>query len=147
MTNQKSLEIIKIQEQTDTDFLRRYLRQCESEILRFACDFGENYDEDNMGISILRNEDKILEQAEIRCTLLNRMFELNYSETYFRDLEITNKRLLQMEARVSEIHKNGIKQLTTIQPFFNLSSSLTYRHDAQNPKLIIREDDGFYGSQ
>ncbi|MBR4786488.1 MAG: hypothetical protein IK013_01195 [Bacteroidales bacterium] len=151
MTNQKSLEIIKIQEQTDTDFLRRYLRQCECEILRLACDFGENYDEDydedNMGISILRNEDEILEQVEIRCTLLNRMFELNYSETYFRDLEITNKRLLQMEAKVLEIHKNGIKQLTTIQPFFSLSSSLTYRHDAQNPKLIIREDDGFYGSQ
>ena len=145
MTNQKSAEIIAIQEQTDTDYLRRYLKQCEGEILRLAYD--ENDDENDREMFNRSNEGRILAQTEIRCALLNRMFELNCSESNLRDLEATNHRLLQMEAKVLEIHKKGIKQLTTIQPFFYLRSSLTYRHNAQNPKLIIREDDCFYGSQ
>lgn len=78
MTNQNNQEITKIQEQTDTDYLRRYVRQCESEIMRLS------YDENNKELFILSNEDRILEQAEIRCALLNRMFELHCSEANIR---------------------------------------------------------------
>ena len=141
MFNQNNQEITKIQEQTDTDYLRRYLRQCESEIMRLS------YDENDKEMFIISNQDKILIKTEIRCTLLNRIFELSYSEANFRDLEATNNRLLQMEAKVLEIHKQRHQQLTAIHPDYKLSTSLTYFHNAQNPRLIIREDDGFYGSQ
>ena len=141
MTNQNNLEIIKIQEQTDTDYLRRYLRQCESEIMRLS------YDENDKEMFIISNQDRILTKAEIRCALLNRMFELSYSEANIRDLEATNNRLLQREAKILEIHKQRFQQLTAIHPNYKLSTSLTYCHDAQNPQLVIREDDGFYGSQ
>ena len=141
MTNQKNQETIKIQEQTDTDYLRRYLRQCESEILSLA------YDENDKEMFVISNSDRILAQAEIRCALLNRMFELNYSESHFRDLEMTNQRLVEMEAKVSEIHKLRHQQLTEIHPDYKLDTILTYWHDAQNPQLVIREDDAFYGSQ
>lgn len=150
MTNQNNQEITKIQEQTDIDYLvrclrpdylQRYLRQCKSEILMLA------YDENDRERFILSNEDRILEQAEIRCALLNRMFELSYSEANIRDLEATNNRLIQMEAKVLEIHKQRHQQLTAIHPDYKLDTNLTYCHDAQNPQLIIREDDDFYGSQ
>lgn len=141
MYNQNKQEIIAIQEQTNTDYLQRYLRQCESEILMLA------YDENDREQFILSNEDRILEQAEIRCVLLNRIFELHCSETNLRDLEATNNRLIQMEAKVLEIHKQRHQQLTVIHPDYKLDTNLTYCHDAQNPQLIIREDDGFYGSQ
>lgn len=150
MTNQNNQEIISIQEQTDIDYLvrclrpdylRRYLRQCESEIMRLS------YDENDKEMFILSNEDRILEQAEIRCALLNRMFELHCSEANIRDLETTNNRLVQMEAKVLEIHKQRHQQLTAIHPDYKLNTSLTYFHDNQNPQLVIREDDGFYGSQ
>lgn len=141
MTNQKCEEIISIQEHADTDYLQRYLRQCESEILMLA------YDENGKELFILSNEDRILEQAEIRCALLNRMFELHCSEANIRDLEATNNRLVQMEAKVLEIHKQRHQQLTAIHPDYKLDTHLTYCHDAQNPQLIIREDDDFYGSQ
>ena len=141
MINQKSEEIIAIQEQSDTDYLRRCLRQCEDEILRLA------YDENDKEMFNISNEDRILAQAEIRWTLLNRLFELHCSEANLRDLEATNNRLLQMEANVLEIHKQRHQQLTAIHPDYKLSTSLTYCHNAQNPRLIIREDDGFYGSQ
>lgn len=141
MTNQKNPEIIKIQKQTDTDYLRRYLKQCEGEILRLA------YDENDKEMFNISNEDRILAQAEIRWMLLNRMFELHCSEANLRDLEATNNRLLQREAKILEIHKQRFQQLTAIHPNYKLSTSLTYCHDAQNPQLIIREDDGFYGSQ
>lgn len=150
MTNQNNQEITKIQEQTDIDYLvrclrpdylRRYLRQCESEIMRFS------YDENDRELFILSNKDRILEQAEIRCALLNRMFELHCSEANIRDLEATNNRLVQMEAKVLEIHKQRHQQLTAIHPDYKLNTSLTYFHDNQNPQLVIREDDGFYGSQ
>lgn len=52
-----------------------------------------------------------------------------------------------MEAKVLEIHKQRHQQLTAIHPDYKLDTNLTYCHDAQNPQLIIREDDGFYGSQ
>ena len=74
MTNQKCEEIISIQEHADTDYLRRYLRQCESEIMRLS------YDENDKEMFIICNQDRILRKAEIRCALLNRMFELSYSE-------------------------------------------------------------------
>ena len=141
MINQKNKEIIAIQKQTDTDYLRRYLKQCEGEILRLA------YDENDKEMFNISNEDRILAQAEIRWTLLNRLFELHCSEANLRDLEATNNRLLQMEANVLEIHKQRHQQLTAIHPDYKLSTSLTYCHDAQNPQLIMREDDGFYGSQ
>lgn len=150
MTNQNNQEITKIQEQTDIDYLvrclrpvylRRYLRQCESEILRLA------YDENDREMFNISNEDRILAQAEIRWALLNRMFELSYSETNIRDLEMTNRRLVQMEAKVLEVHKQRHQQLITIHPDYKLNTSLTYFHDTQNPQLVIREDDGFYGSQ
>lgn len=141
MTNQNNQEITKIQEQTDTDYLRRYLRQCESEIMRLS------YDENDRELFILSNEDRILEQAEIRCALLNQMFELHCSEANIRDLEATNNRLVQMEAKVLEIHKQRHQQLTAIHPDYKLDTHLTYCHDAQNPQLIIREEDDFYGSQ
>lgn len=150
MTNQNNQEITKIQEQTDIDYLvrclrpdylRRYLRQCESEIMRLS------YDENDKEMFIICNEDRILEQAEIRCALLNRMFELSYSEANIRDLEMTNRRLVQMEAKVLEVHKQRHQQLITIHPDYKLNTSLTYCHDAQNPQLIIREEDDFYGSQ
>lgn len=141
MTNQKCEEIISIQEHADTDYLQRYLRQCKSEILMLA------YDENDRELFILSNEDRILEQAEIRCALLNRMFELHCSEANIRDLEATNNRLIQMEAKVLEIHKQRHQQLTAIHPDYKLDTNLTYCHDAQNPQLVIREDDGFYGSQ
>lgn len=51
MTNQNNQEITKIQEQTDTDYLQRYLRQCKSEILMLA------YDENDRELFILSNED------------------------------------------------------------------------------------------
>ena len=140
MYNQNKQEIISIQEHADTDYLQRYLRQCEREILMLA------YDENDRELFILSNEDRILEQAEIRCALLNRMFELHCSEANIRDLEATNNRLLQREAKVLEIHKQRFQQLTAIHPNYKLSTSLTYCHDAQNPQLIIREDDDFYGS-
>lgn len=141
MSNQNNQEIIAIQEQTDTDYLRRYLKQCEGEILRLA------YDENDKGMFNISNEDRILAQAEIRWTLLNRMFELHCSEANLKDLEATNNRLLQREAKVLEIHKQRFQQLTAIHPNYKLSTSLTYCHDAQNSQLIIREDDDFYGSQ
>lgn len=141
MTNQKCEEIISIQEHADMDYLQRYLRQCESEILMLA------YDENDRELFILSNEDRILEQVEIRCALLNRMFELHCSEANIRDLEATNNRLVQMEAKVLEIHKQRHQQLTAIHPDYKLDTNLTYCHDAQNPQLIIREDDDFYGSQ
>lgn len=150
MTNQNNQEITKIQEQTDIDYLvrclrpdylRRYLRQCESEIMRLS------YDENDKGMFIICNQDRILEQAEIRCALLNRMFELSYSEANIRDLEMTNRRLVQMEAKVLEVHKQRHQQLTAIHPDYKLDTNLTYCHDAQNPQLIIREEDDFYGSQ
>lgn len=150
MTNQNNQEITKIQEQTDTDYLvrclrpdylRRYLRQCESEIMRLS------YDENDKEMFIICNQDRILEQAEIRCALLNQMFELHCSEANIRDLEATNNRLIQMEAKVLEIHKQRHQQLTAIHPDYKLDTHLTYCHDAQNPQLIIREDDDFYGSQ
>lgn len=141
MTNQNNLEIIKIQEQTDTDYLRRYVRQCESEIMRLF------YDENDKEMFIISNQDRILTKAEIRCALLNRMFELSYSEANIRDLEMTNRRLVQMEAKVLEVHKQRHQQLITIHPDYKLNTSLTYFHDNQNPQLVIREDDGFYGSQ
>lgn len=141
MTNQKSEEIIAIQERTDTDYLRRYLRQCESEILSLA------YDENDKEMFVISNSDRILAQAEIRCALLNRMFELNYSESNFRDLETTNQRLVEMEAKVLEIHKQRHQQLTAIHPDYKVDTILTYCHDAHNPQLIIREDDAFYNSQ
>lgn len=141
MSNQNNQEIIKIQEQIDTDYLRRYLKQCEGEILRLA------YDENDKEMFNISNEDRILAQAEIRWTLLNRMFELSCSEANLKDLEATNNRLLQREAKVLKIHKQRFQQLTAIHPDYKLSTSLTYCHDAQNPQLIIREDDGFYGSQ
>ena len=141
MTNQKSAEIIAIQERADTDYLRRYLRQCESEILSLA------YDENDKEMFVISNIDRILVQAEIRCALLNRMFELNYSESIFRDLERTNQRLVETETKVLEIHKQRHQQLTAIHPDYKVDTILTYCHDAQNPQLIIREDDAFYGSQ
>ena len=141
MTNQKSAEIIAIQERADTDYLRRYLRQCESEILSLA------YDENDKEIFDISNCDRILAQAEIRCALLNRMFELNYSESHFRDLKMTNQRLVEMENKVLEIHKQRHQQLTAIHPDYKLDTILTYWHDAQNPQLLILEDDAFYGSQ
>ena len=141
MTNQKNPEIIKIQEQTDTDYLRRYLKQCESEILRLA------YDESDEEMLNFSNEDLIVAQAKIRCELLNRMFELNCSEASLRDLEATNNRLIQMETKVREIHKHRHKQLTCILQDYQLSTVLIYHHNTQNPQLVIREDDGFYGSQ
>lgn len=141
MINQKNKEIIAIQKQTDTDYLRRYLKQCEGEILRLA------YDENDREMFNISNEDRILAQAEIRWTLLNRMFELHCSEANLRDLEATNNRLLQREAKVLEIHKQRFQQLTAIHPNYKLSTNLTYCHDAQNPQLIKREDDGYYGSQ
>ena len=141
MTNQKNQEIIKIQEQTDTDYLQRYLRQCESEILSLA------YDENDKDMFVISNCDRILVQAKIRCALLNRMFELNYSESHFQDLEMTNQRLVEMEAKVSEIHKQRYQRLTCIHPDYKLNTILIYHHDAQNPRLITMEDDGFYGSQ
>lgn len=141
MTNQKCEEIISIQEQTDIDYLQRYLRQCESEIMRLS------YDENDKEMFIICNQDRILRKAEIRCALLNRMFELSYSEANIRDLEMTNRRLVQMEAKVLEIHKQRHQQLTAIHPDYKLDTNLTYCHDAQNPQLIIREDDDFYGSQ
>lgn len=64
MTNQNNQEITKIQEQTDIDYLvrclrpdylRRYLRQCESEIMRLS------YDENDKEMFIISNEDRILE--------------------------------------------------------------------------------------
>ena len=141
MTNQKSSEIIKIQEQTDADYLRRYLKQCEGEILRLA------YDENDKEMFVISNSDMILAQAEIRCALLNRMFELNYSESLFRDLETTNRKLAEMEAKVLEIHKQRHQQMMCIHPDYKLDTILTYWHDAHNPQLIIREDDAFYNSQ
>lgn len=141
MFNQNNQEITKIQEQTDTDYLRRYLRQCESEIMRLS------YDENDKEMFIISNQDRILTKAEIRCALLNRMFELSYSEANIRDLEMTNKRLVQMEAKVLEVHKQRFPRLTSIHPDYKLDTHLTYCHDTQNPQLVIREDDGFYGSQ
>ena len=141
MTNQKNPEIIKIQEQTDTDYLRRYLKQCESEILRLA------YDESDEEMLNFSNEDLIVAQAKIRCEHLNRMFELNCSEASLRDLEATNNRLIQMETKVREIHKHRHKQLTCILQDYQLSTVLIYHHNTQNPQLIVRKDDGFYGSQ
>lgn len=141
MTNQNNQEITKIQEQTDTDYLRRYLRQCESEIMRLS------YDENDKEMFIISNQDRTLTKAEIRCALLNRMFELNYSEANFRDLEMTNKRLVQMEAKVLEVHKQRFQRLTSIHPDYKLNTSLAYFHDNQNPQLVIREDDEFYASQ
>lgn len=141
MTNQNNQEIISIQEQTDTDYLRRYLRQCESEIMRLS------YDENDKEMFIICNQDRILRKAEIRCALLNRMFELHCSKANIRNLEATNNRLVQMEAKVLEIHKQRPQQLTAIHPDYKLDTNLTYCHDAQNPQLVIREDDGFYGSQ
>lgn len=52
-----------------------------------------------------------------------------------------------MEAKVLEINKQRHQQLTAIHPDYKLDTNLTYCHDAQNPQLIIREDDDFYGSQ
>lgn len=75
------------------------------------------------------------------------MFELSYSESHFRDLEKTNQRLVEMEAKVLEIHKQRHQQLTAIHPDYKVDTILTYCHDAQNPQLIVREDDAFYGSQ
>ena len=141
MINQKNKEIISIQEQTDADYLRRYLKQCEGEILRLA------YDENDREMFNVSNEDRILEKAEIRCALLNRMFELNCSEANFWDLEMTNRRLVQMEAKVLEVHKQRFQKLISIHPGYKLDTLLTYCHDTQNPQLVIREDDGFYGSQ
>lgn len=150
MTNQNNQEITKIQEQTDIDYLvrclrpdylRRYLRQCESEIMRLS------YDENDKEMFIICNQDRILRKAEIRCALQNRMFELHCSEANIRDLEATNNRLIQMEAKVLEIHKQRHQQLTAIHTDYKLNTSLTYSHDNQNPQLVIREDDGFYGSQ
>lgn len=141
MTNQNNQEIISIQEHADTDYLQRYLRQCESEIMRLS------YDENDKEMFIICNQDRILRKAEIRCALLNRMFELHCSEANIRDLEATNNRLVQMEAKVLEIHKQRHQQLTAIHPDYKLDTHLTYCHDAQNPQLIIREDDDFYGSQ
>lgn len=141
MTNQKCEEIISIQEHADTDYLQRYLRQCKSEILMLT------YDENDKELFILSNEDRILEQAEIRCALLNRMFELHCSEANIRDLEATNNRLVQIEAKVLEIHKQRFQRLTSIHPDYKLDTHLTYCHDTQNLQLIIREDDDFYGSQ
>ena len=141
MTNQNNQEITKIQEHADTDYLQRYLRQCKSEILMLA------YDENDRELFILSNQDRILRKAEIRCALLNRMFELSYSEANIRDLEMTNRRLVQMEAKVLEVHKQRHQQLITIHPNYKLDTNLTYCHDAQNPQLIIREDDDFYDSQ
>ena len=141
MYNQNNQEIIKIQEQTDTDYLRRYVRQCENEIMRLS------YDENDKEMFIISNQDRILTKTEIRCALLNRMFELNYSEANFLNLEMTNKRLAQMEAKVSEVHKQRFQKLTIIHPDYKLNTSLTYFHDNQNPQLVIREDDEFYGSQ
>lgn len=130
-----------IQEQADTDYLRRYLKQCENEIMRLA------YDENDKEMFVISNSDMILAQAEIRCALLNRMFELNYSESLFRDLETTNRKLAEMEAKVLEIHKQRHQQMMCIHPDYKLDTILTYWHDAHNPQLIIREDDAFYNSQ
>ena len=141
MTNLNNQEIILIHELAGANYLRQYLRQCEREILSLA------YDENDRETFILGNGDLILAQAKHRCTLLNRMFELNCSEANFRDLEITNKRLVQMEAKVSEVHKQRFQQLTTIHPDYKLDTTLTYHHDIHNPQLIIREDDNYYGSQ
>ena len=141
MFNQNNQEITKIQEQTDTDYLRRYLRQCESEIMRLS------YDENDKEMFIISNQDRILIKAEIRCTLLNRIFELSYSEANLCDLEATNLRLLQMEAKVSEIHKQRHQQLITIHPDYKLNTSLAYFHDNQNPQLVMREDDSYYGAE
>lgn len=141
MINQKNKEIIAIQKQTDADYLRRYLKQCEGEILRLA------YDENDREMFNISNEDRILEKAEIRCALLNRMFELNCSEANFWDLEMTNRRLVQMEAKVLEVHKQRFQKFISIHPGYKLDTLLTYCHDTQNPQLVIREDDGFYGSQ
>jgi hypothetical protein len=141
MINQKNKEIIAIQKQTDADYLRRYLKQCEDEIMRLA------YNENDKEMFNISNEDRILAQVEIRWALLNRLFELHCSEANLKDLEATNNRLLQREAKILEIHKQRFQQLTAIHPDYKLSTSLTYCHDTQNPQLVIREDDGFYGSQ
>ncbi len=141
MNNKKSQEIIKIQKQSDTNCLRNYLKHCESEILSLA--YKEN-DRETVEIS---DRDKILKKVEIRCALLNRLFELNFSEANYQDLVAINNRLVQMENKALDIHKNRYKQFVTSHSDYKLDTFLSFCYDDNKTQLIVREDDGFYSSQ
>lgn len=142
MTNQINQEIIEIRKQSNADYLRKHLKQCEDKISRLASE-----EKDGKLYFNLRNEDRIVECLEIRRALLNRLFELNYSETNFQALEATNNQLVKMEKKALEAHRKKYEKPIIENPNNSLHTLLIYRNNYQNPQLIIKEDDDFYGSR
>ena len=132
-----------IENTNDIDVLRRRLHAVEEEILRIAKPFDHIMND--------VEEELVCEHLSTRSYILNRMFELHATEAEIHRFEEVNERLFNLTKDFNKRHQDLQQQLSSIVTLngepLELSTSLYYHHDPDNPQLYHMEDDDFYGSR
>lgn len=125
------------------DVLRRRLHAVEEEILRIAKPFDHIMND--------AEEELVCEHLSTRSYILNRMFDLHATEAEIHRFEEVNERLFNLTKDFNKRHQDLQQQLSSIVTLngepLELSTSLYYHHDPDNPQLYHMEDDDFYGSR
>ena len=133
-----------IDEETDTDVLRKRLRLCEEEIIKLAQPFD--------GCRLIEEREELVrDHLSTRCWILNRMFALHVTDAEVRRFEEVNEHLLRLSKEMRRRHRDLQEQISTLHTLngkpFELETTLNYYHDSDNPQLHVMEDDAFYGSR
>ena len=132
-----------IENTNDIYVLRRRLQAVEEEIIRIAKPFDHIMND--------AEEELVCEHLSTRSYILNRMFELHATEAEIHRFEEVNERLLNLTKEFYKRHQQLQQQLSSIVTLngepLELSTSLDYHHDPDNPQLYHMEDDDFYGSR
>lgn len=121
--------------------LRKLLGEYESEMEHLAYSFHNG--ETNF---VLTNESKVLEIADKRCNILNRLFEMHFGATD-NDLLITvNSNLEEIEKKLISEHNVLWRSLQSLDEKFTLRTTLFYDFDEDYPNFAIIPNDDYYGS-
>ena len=130
---------LDIKQITDEVILRKMLVEYELEMVRLAHHNDETY-------LVMNNESKVLELADKRCKILNRLFEMHFCAADNDIMVTVNSKLEALEKNLIAKHNDLWRCLQSLDEKFTLRTTLLYYVDIDNPNFAIIPNEDYYGS-
>lgn len=122
--------------------LRKMLEECEEEMIKLSYHYR-----DGEKCICVSNQMQVLELADNRGNILNRLFALHFNSADKDALQATNLRLEMAEKDIAQKHCILFQQLQSVNEKFTLRTTMFYDFDEENPHLAPIQDEDYYDSR
>lgn len=128
--------------ESNSTVLHKMLEECEEEMIKLSYHYrdGERY-------TCVSNQMQVLELADNRGNILNRLFSLHFNSADNDALQAANLRLEMAEKDIVQKHCSLFQQLQSLNEKFTLRTTMFYYFDEESPQFAPIQDEDYYNSR